>query len=185
MGPDNLHPCLLKHCTDSLAYPILYLIKKSFHTCILPLLWKTSYMFPNFGKGLCFSPLNCRPESLSCKCFERIFTWDNSLLSQHQSGFRAGHSGEAQLLLTYHFLLRWGIQGWSDSFFFISLRLPLSSTWCSVGRAVTTGFCTGQQYENTCPHKQKEVNSIFFLLISNLIADFFYIRHSFSVTAYY
>ena len=46
MGPDNLHPFLLKHCSDSLATPIFCLFLKSLEDGALPSLWKTSLVVP-------------------------------------------------------------------------------------------------------------------------------------------
>ena len=54
-----------------------------------------------------------------CKCFERIivnslqsYLEENTLLSAHQFGFRAGHSVEDQLLLTYNDITSWLDEGY-------------------------------------------------------------------------
>ena len=111
MGPDELHPCLLKACSSNLSYPIWLIFRKSLNTSMLSGVWKRSLVVPIFKKGSQYVALNYRPVSLTCvlsKCIERIlseyifsYANANNLLDANQYGFGAGKSSENQLLLTY------------------------------------------------------------------------------------
>ena len=117
MGPDELHPCLLKSCSDSLSYPVWLIFKKSLDTGQLPLMWKRSLVVPIYKKGSCYAPLNYRPVSLTCvlvKCMEHIlvdfifsYVNNNNLLDVNQYSFRSGKSTEDQLLFTYNDITKW------------------------------------------------------------------------------
>ena len=112
MGPDGLHPVLLKSCAVQLAYPLYIVFSRSLHEGVLPDAWMVSHMVPIFKKGPRYDPLNYRPISLTsvcCKTMERIlcqhlteYLDSNDLLSPHQFGFRAGRSTLEQLLLVYN-----------------------------------------------------------------------------------
>ena len=117
MGPDDLHPCLLKSCRSQLAYPLWYIFCISLSVGIVPQAWKLSNVICIFKKGSRYNPLNYRPISLNSVCskvMERIvakkltmFLDDNSILSADQYGFRAGRSVEDQLLVTYNEVTEW------------------------------------------------------------------------------
>lgn len=121
MGPDNIHPRLLKECSEQLAYPYYLLFKKSISAGCLPLSWKHSKVIPIYKKGHRTDPLNYRPISLTpipCKILERIITKslyafldDNSLFDDNQYGFRRGRSVTDQLLVTYNHVSYWYDQG--------------------------------------------------------------------------
>ena len=114
MGPDGLHPIVLKKCADELIFPLQIIFKRSLTERRLPIGWKKSFVIPIFKKGPRSNPLNYRPISLTsvvCKTMERIvcsqlrhYLECNSLLSSEQFGFRAGRSTMDQLLLAYHFV---------------------------------------------------------------------------------
>ncbi len=113
MGPDGLHPVLLKSC-PALAYPIYRILLASLSTGLLPQQWKLSEVIPIFKKGSRSAPLNYRPISLisvCCKTLERLvvdglynYFEDNNILSNDQFGFRRGRTVDDQLLLTYDFV---------------------------------------------------------------------------------
>jgi hypothetical protein len=128
MGPDGLHPCLLKSCATSLAYPLWSIFNQSLNQGCLPVLWKQSLVVPIFKSKSRFDPGNYRPVSLTsvcCKSMERIivshlinYLEGNNLLSEHQFGFRKNRSTEDQLLLTYN-----DISGWVDEGLVVDLIL--------------------------------------------------------------
>ena len=107
VGPDGLHPQLLKSCSEAL-YMVFH---RSLAEGSLPVEWKTSNVVPAFKKCSLCVPLNYRSVSLtsvSGKCMERLicgevylFLAENDILSEEQFGFRPGWSAEDQLLLTY------------------------------------------------------------------------------------
>ena len=102
MGPDCIHPCLLKSCSSAMALPLYLLFSKSLRIKSIPAPWKTSNISPIFKKGAHSDPLNYRPISLTSVCsksMERIivsaihdYLDQNSILSPSQFGFRAGRS---------------------------------------------------------------------------------------------
>jgi hypothetical protein len=121
MGPDGLHPCLLRHCSRELSVPLCLIFEKSMQSGVLPAIWRESVVVPIFkGKSHC-DPLNYRPVSLTsvcCKSMERIvvdqlvdYLEYNNILSCHQFGFRKGRSTEDQLLLTYSDVCCWVDEG--------------------------------------------------------------------------
>ena len=111
MGPDGLHPLVLKNCADALAEPIHAIFTRSLEEGSLPDAWKKSLVVPIFKKGLRLDPLNYRPVCLTSVCCKRLerklsdhiyeYLSSSSLLSSHQFGFRPGFSSSEQLLLVY------------------------------------------------------------------------------------
>ena len=115
MGPDGVHPCLLKSC-PSLAEPIYRIFVRSLENGKIPLCWKFSEIVPLFKKGFRSNRLNYRPISLTsvcCKSVERSISHslmeflESNLLSHDQFGFRSGRSVEDQLLLVYEDVTCW------------------------------------------------------------------------------
>ena len=68
MGPDGLHPLLLKSCSDNVAYPLYRIFVASLQSGHLPQMWKSSEVVPIFKKGSRYDPLNYRPISLTSVC---------------------------------------------------------------------------------------------------------------------
>ena len=122
MGPDGIHPCILKYCSN-LVVPLFMIFAKSLDDGVVPSQWKFSEIVPLFKKGSRSDPLNYRPISLTsvcCKSLERIvasslmsFLETNLLLSPDQFGFRSGRSVEDQLLLVYNDISAWLDSGFS------------------------------------------------------------------------
>ena len=114
MGPDGIHPLLLKSCRESIALPLLLLFSRSLSERIVPGPWKNSNITPIYKKGLHSDPLNYRPISLTSICsksMERIVSdairhhlEENHLLSDAQFGFRPGRSVQDQLIITYDYI---------------------------------------------------------------------------------
>ena len=112
MGPDGIHPQLLKSCAEALTYPLYKIFCMSLAEGSLPAEWKTSHVIPIFKKGSRYDPLNYRPVSLTSvpgKCMERLvcreilkYLDEHDVLSNEQFGFRPGRCTEDQLLLTYN-----------------------------------------------------------------------------------
>ena len=65
MGPDDIHPLLLKKCADQLAQPLMTIFNRSLREGTLPDSWKRSLVVPLFKKGVRSDPLNYRPISLT------------------------------------------------------------------------------------------------------------------------
>ena len=112
MGPDGIHPHILKSCSSSLSYPLTIIFQKSLSEGRLPLLWKSSTIIPIHKKGSKYDPLNYRPLSMTsvpCKKLESLIVSElnaylnqHSILTPHQFGFRAGHTTMDQLTIVYN-----------------------------------------------------------------------------------
>ena len=108
MGPDQLHPRVLKQLASTLA-PILQIIfQKSINSGKVPSDWKKANVSPIFKKGERYKPSNYRPVSLTCICsklLEHIVTKhflnhleQHNILYNLQHGFRSKRSTETQLI---------------------------------------------------------------------------------------
>ena len=112
MGPDGIHPMILKECATELAEPLTMIFNKSLQEGSVPSLWKSSLVTPIFKKGIRYDPLNYRPISINSVCGKELerflythlcdYLESNSLLSDRQFGFRSGRSTIDQLLLVYN-----------------------------------------------------------------------------------
>lgn len=77
VGPNYIHPQLMKECSEQLAYPYYLLFKKFIFAGCLPLPWKHSKVIPSYEKGSRSDSLNFQPLSLTpfpCKILEHIIT---------------------------------------------------------------------------------------------------------------
>lgn len=108
MGPDNMHPKLLKELAEQLGPTIYLLYKRSVETAQLPKMWKMAYVTPIYKNGEKTNPGNYRPISLTsclCKLLERIIAEQivehmekNTAMTEFQHGFRKNRSCITQLL---------------------------------------------------------------------------------------
>jgi hypothetical protein len=108
MGPDEIHPYLLKSMPDVFVKPLSLIFKKSLSSGEVPKGWKDARISPIFKKGNKTEPCNYRPVSLTsvvCKILEKIVRKHimyhlsvNNLLSNDQYGFRPHRSCALQLL---------------------------------------------------------------------------------------
>nr|XP_047141284.1 uncharacterized protein LOC124816226 [Hydra vulgaris] len=75
VGPDNVHPKVLKECSEFLSSSLAIIFVKSFITGSIPKLWSCANVVPLFKKGNKLDPTNYRPVSLTSivgKVMERI-----------------------------------------------------------------------------------------------------------------
>ena len=109
MGPDNLHPKVLKHLASTIAPSLQLIFQKSIATGRVPSDWKQANVSPIFKKGERYNlAANYRPVSLTCICskfLEHIITKHLQLhlskyniLNDLQHGFWNKRSPETQLI---------------------------------------------------------------------------------------
>ena len=108
VGPDEIHPMMVKELVDYITIPLLTIMKKSLMTGNLPDDWKLTDVSPIFNKGAKYLAENYRPISLtsiSCRILEKIMKnkimnhlIQKKLLSSKQHGFVNGRSTVTQLL---------------------------------------------------------------------------------------
>ena len=109
-GPDNLHPKLIKECSEQLIKPLKNIFVKSLNESKLPDVWKQANVTAIFKSGEKTNPENYRPISLTsvaCKLMERLIRdklldhmINNNFFSSFQHGFIPGKSCVTQLLET-------------------------------------------------------------------------------------
>jgi hypothetical protein len=110
MGPDGIHPRVLKNTAASLCTPLQMIFQHSLDTASLPSVWKEANVTALYKKGNKQVPNNYRPVSLTavpCKILESFVREvlvthmrDNNLFSEFQYGFRERRSTTLQLLHT-------------------------------------------------------------------------------------
>ena len=111
MGPDNIHPKVLKALADdnSFVNALTLLFRKCNESGELPEVWKSASVVGLFKKGAKTDPLNYRPVSLTCiicKVYEKfirshILEFLESRISKEQHGFMEGKSCLSNLLETF------------------------------------------------------------------------------------
>ena len=107
LGPDELHPRVLKELASELGPIFAHLFQQSIDSGEIPKEWTLANISPLFKKGDRSLACNYRPVSLtcvSCKLLEHIVCSDimshldeHKLLSDKQHAFRKWHSCETQL----------------------------------------------------------------------------------------
>jgi len=108
LGPDEIHPVMLKKLAFYIAGPLHTIMAKSFVESKLPDDWKTAHVSPIYKKGKKNLAENYRPVSLTsvaCRVMERILKkqimehlTNEKLLSTKQHGFMGKRSTVTQLL---------------------------------------------------------------------------------------
>ncbi|KAK4819410.1 hypothetical protein QYF61_003681 [Mycteria americana] len=111
IGPDEIHPRVLKELADVLTKPLSIIYQQSWLTGEVPADWRLANVTPIFKKGRKEDPGNYRPVSLTSvpgKLMEQIIlsaiTWhveDNQGIKPSQHGFRKGRSCLTNLISFY------------------------------------------------------------------------------------
>jgi|TARA_B110000196_G_C21147904_1_gene667753 hypothetical protein len=110
MGPDNVHPKLLKllAANDGFVKSLTSLLNKCVEGECIPSMWKSALVVPIHKKGSVHLPENYRPVSLTCiicKLYEHfirkhILTYVIDIITDKQHGFVPGKSCLSNLLET-------------------------------------------------------------------------------------
>ena len=109
MGCDNIHPLVLKHCSDMLAAPFTSLFNLALNTAHIPHERKIHKIRPIPKGGDRSNVCNYRPNSLLCttskvmekSVYDRIISFIRPKLSKQQFGFLKGRSCLSQLLVSF------------------------------------------------------------------------------------
>ena len=102
VGPDNIHPMLLRQLANELKEPLTVIFQKSLNEGQLPDDWRNAIISPIYKKGLQVTASNYRPiglTSIACKILEsfvkvavvKILT-EEKLISSKKYGFMNGRS---------------------------------------------------------------------------------------------
>lgn len=110
MGPDDIHPRVLKELADCIYFPLFCIFRMSLDSGVVPEMWKLANVTPIFKKGDKLTTENYRPVSLTsqvCKLCEKLvrerivnFFESNNIFCNEQHGFRKGRSCLTNLLTT-------------------------------------------------------------------------------------
>ncbi|KAK4805322.1 hypothetical protein QYF61_018185 [Mycteria americana] len=111
MGPDGIHPRVLRELAEALTKPLSILYQQSWLTREVPVDWRLANVMPIYKKGQKEDPGNYRPVSLTSvtgKVMEQIIlsaiTWhiqDNQVTRPSEHGFMKGRSCFTNLISFY------------------------------------------------------------------------------------
>ena len=131
VGPDDIHPRILKELAYELYRPLTHIFRTSMATGIVPDAWKIANVVPIFKKGSKTSPENYRPVSLTShlgKLLEKIIRkklmehLETQVLVEEQHGFRRGRSCTTNILECMETWTQWLDEGNSFDVLYLDFR---------------------------------------------------------------
>ncbi|KAK4818857.1 hypothetical protein QYF61_020076 [Mycteria americana] len=166
MGPDEIHPRVLKELADVLTKPLSVIYQQSWLTGEVPVDWRLANVTLIFKKGQKEDPGNYRPVSLTSvlgKLMEQIIlsaiTWhieDNQGIKPSQHGFRKGRSCLTNLISFYDKVTRLVDEGkavdvvypdFRKAFDTVSHTILLECSWLG---QVYTSLGLGEEWLESC-----------------------------------
>jgi len=119
MGPDGMHPRVLRELADVIAEPLFIIFERSWRTGEVPEDWRKANVTPIFKKGKKEDSGNNRPVSLTFipgKVMEQLIlevinkqVEEKKVIRSSQHGFTKGKSCLTNLIAFYD-----GMTGWVD-----------------------------------------------------------------------
>jgi len=119
MGPDGMHPRVLRELVDVIAEPLSIIFERSWRTGEVPEDWRKANVTPIFKKGKKEDAENYRPVSLTSipgKMMEHLIleviskqVEEKKVIRSSQHGFTKRKSCLTNLIAFYN-----GITGWVD-----------------------------------------------------------------------
>ncbi|PKU27592.1 rna-directed dna polymerase from mobile element jockey- hypothetical protein [Limosa lapponica baueri] len=121
MGPDGMHPLMLRELADVIAGPLSIIFERSWRTEEVPEDWRKASITPAFKKGKKEDPGNYRPVSLTSvpgKVMERLVLdviskhgEEQEVIGNGQHGFTKGKSRLTNLTAFYDVITGWLDEG--------------------------------------------------------------------------
>jgi len=121
MGPDGMHPRVLRELADVIAEPLPIIFERSWRTGEVPEDWRNASVTPIFKKGKKEDPGNYRPVSLTSipgKVMEQLIleviikqVEEKKVIRSNQHGFTKGKSCLTNLIAFYDGMTRWVDEG--------------------------------------------------------------------------
>jgi len=121
MGPDGMHPRVLRELADVIGEPLSIIFERSWRTGEVPKDWRKASVTPIFKKGKKEDPRNYRPVSLTStprKVMEQLIlevinkqVEEKKFIRSSQHGFTKGKSCLTNLIAFYDDMTGWVDEG--------------------------------------------------------------------------
>ena len=139
-GPDNVPTKLLKLIAILIYEPLTKLFNKSLQSGTFPKIWKEAFVTPIFKNSGSpsdvrqyrpISLLSCLSKILEKLVYSSIYSHltENNLLSDRQSGYRAGHSTQLQLTYLTHNIYRYLDSGRDVTAIYLDISKYFDKIW--------------------------------------------------------
>jgi len=145
MGPDGMHPAVLRELADVIAEPLSIIFERSWRTGEVPEDWRKASVTPVFKKGKKEDPGNYRPVSLTSspgKVMEQLILDVISKQVEEKKVIRCSHHGftKGKSCLTNLIAFYDGVTGWVDEVRAVDVAyLDFSKAFSTVSHNILLG----------------------------------------------